>query len=177
LEECTLTYEMDARPIGQGGIRMNFPSFTLKMTSAVLQVARERHEQEEVSESQKEFIDLAFRMALLKAANRGRGSLLVIETPEASLDSVFIDRAGLMLHDFAHGRGNSKNQIIATSNLNKENMIPALLGLKDEKGGIRRATKDVQGRVLNLLQIAAPSRAYTEFKPQYDQNYKVALGL
>ena len=176
LEECKLTFQMDPRPVGQSGIRINFPSFELEMTSAVLPIPRPRHEAEQVSESQKEFIDLAFRMALLDAANQGRGSLLVIETPEASLDSVFVDRAGSMLHRFAHGRGNKNNQIIATSNLNKENMIPALLGLKDERGKVKRANSETRKRVINLLELAAPSRAYLEFKGEYDKTFREALG-
>jgi len=176
LEDCKLTYTMDTRPIGQGGIQLKFPSFDLHMTSAVLDVASPRHEHDQVSESQKEFIDLAFRMALLRVACESRGALLVIETPEASLDSIFVDRAGEMLHDFAHGRGRTKNQIIATSNLNRENMIPALLGLR-EKGKIKRASPEVQSRVLNLLELAAPSKAYKANRVEYNKNYRDALGL
>ena len=177
LEDCKLTYRMDPRTIGQGGVQMNFPSFQLEMTSAVLPVAKLRRDSAEVSESQKEFIDLAFRMALLKISSKERsGALLVIETPEASLDSIFVDRAGRMLHQFAHGRGNKGNQLIATSNLNKENMIPALLGLKDERGNIRRATSETDKRIINLLALAAPSRAYTDFKKEYDRAFREALG-
>ena len=176
LEDCKLTYTMHSRPIGQGGIHMKFPSFELHMTSAVLALPSTRHEDDQVSESQKEFIDLAFRMALLKVACEARGALLVIETPEASLDSVFVDRAGEMLHDFAHGRGRGKNQVIVTSNLNRENMIPALLGLREGRK-IKKAGLDVQARVLNLLEVAAPSKAYTANKREYDQTYKDALGL
>ena len=55
-------------------------------------------------------------------------------------------------------------------------MIPALLGLR-EKGRTRKATPEVQSRVLNLLEIAAPTQGVEENKPEYAKSFRTALGL
>lgn len=176
VEQCQLSYQMNQRLIGQGGVKLNFPSFELEMTSSLLPFPAPREASSDVSESQKEFIDLAFRMAILAALPKESGSLLVIETPESSLDSLFVDRAGMMLHKFARVVGGKRNQVVCTSNLNRENMIPAILGLSDSEGKVKAASAIQEKRIINLLKLAAPSRAYLEFKSKYDRAYEHALG-
>lgn len=178
VETCTLNYEMHKRSVGEGGIKMNFPNFELEMTSAASGSSQRRSSASEVSESQKEFIDLAFRMALLEiAASQSGPGMLVIETPEASLDSIFIERAGKMLREFGNRQHNDhSNVLIASTNLNKENMVGQLLGLppniEDETEKQR-----VLDRMINLLRIAAPSRAYLDNKAEYEKALNDAVGF
>jgi len=89
-ERCTLNWEPAKRSLGQEGEQLEFPQFTVEMTSALSQATGSpRKDEYQVSESQKEFIDLAFRMALFDSVREdGERAMLVIETPEASLDTI-----------------------------------------------------------------------------------------
>jgi hypothetical protein len=67
-EDCNLTFAPRKLSLGQGIAGIEFPTFAVQMTSAVSpSVGTTRKEINDVSESQKEFIDLAFRMDVLKA--------------------------------------------------------------------------------------------------------------
>lgn len=156
-ETCELSLRSRRRPIGESGQAVDFPGFDVLMTSGVFrEQPRPRETREDISESQKEFIDLAFRMALMRAATRdGEGAMLVLETPEASLDSLFVYRAGALLRRFAEEGGELGNVLIASSNLNDANMIPALLGIDDDP----KRVVEVSRRVINLLELAAPNAA------------------
>jgi hypothetical protein len=170
LERCSLRYDLHKRTLGESGVLLQFPQFVVEMSSATSQVASDRSGADEVSESQKEYLDLAFRMSLMKAAARkGSGGTLVIETPEASLDTFFIDRAGRMLRDFAHTGTRGGGSIVVTSNLNNENMIPALLG-----GKLGR--EQVDAKVLNLLEIAAKPPALKTKWGTFRAAYRRAIG-
>lgn len=170
-ERCTLSWEPAKRSLGQEGEQLMFPQFTVEMTSALSRATGSpRKDEDQVSESQKEFIDLAFRMALFDAVREdGERAMLVIETPEASLDAVFVDQAGRLLRKFATEDKSAHNVVIATTNLNRENMLRSLLGL-DESGnaqGKREASK----RVINLLAEAAPNAAMRKYRKKYEKSF------
>jgi hypothetical protein len=169
-EKCELNYKTRTRPLGQSGERVVFPGVDVLMTSSVFpDQPRPRGTVDEISESQKEFIDLAFRMALIEtAAPAESGAMLVLETPEASLDSLFVYRAGDLLRRFADSGGAIGNVLIASSNLNDANMIPALLGI-DRAPDL---ANDIAQHVLNLLEIAAPNRALLEQRDAYLSQYQ-----
>ncbi len=105
-----------------------------------------------MSESQKEFLDLAFRMTLLDVLAGTGATMLVMETPEASLDSWFMKRAADLIRKFAPAEGGHGRMLLATSNINGTVMIPALLGLVGTKNKL--AVKD-RHRLINLMKIAA----------------------
>ena len=130
-EKARLSYAMHLRNIGESGSNMKFPTFAVHMSSGTFQVPHLRATSDSVSESQREFLDLAFRMALLRAASvENCAAMIVIETPEAGLDSLFVERAGEMLRKFCRRpRGGKGNSLIATINLNQENMLSSLLGI------------------------------------------------
>ena len=114
------------------------------------EIETQRLDASQVSESQKEFIDLAFRMALFDVVKqKGQRAMLVIETPEASLDSVFVDSAGDLLRRFATGEHGKPNVVIATTNLNGSRMIRSLLGL-DAPTRPKKQT-EVNSFVINML--------------------------
>lgn len=169
-EECYLQYEMTEQKVGQGNATVLLPSFTLHMTSGAMDAPTERQDSDQVSESQKEFVDLAFRMALMRdATQKSQGRMLIVETPESSLDGIFVERAGSMLREFAEPESrNQKNMLLASCNLNAEYMIPSLLGNITGRG--RR--KKMNAHIINLLEIAAPSRAYLEYEDQYNNEFE-----
>ena len=178
IEDSKLTYQLHKRPVGEGGPQMAFPSFVLNMASGAAPTASVRESADQVSESQKEFVDLAFRMAILDVCRQRAGpGMLVIETPEASLDSVFIERAGDLLRNFANDRDAvNANVVIATTNLNKENMLGHLLG-STRPAKTENQRKEIASRVINLMKIAAPTRAYRDNRREYNKALSDALGF
>ena len=111
----------------------------------------------DVSESQREFIDLAFRMALMKIAGGG-ASGLVIDTPESSLDAVFAKRAGDTLIRFGEEAGNT---VLVTSNLIEGSLLPTLIG------GLAR-TPEKGKRLVDLFDLAKPTAAVIADRDEYD---------
>lgn len=82
-----------------------------------------RREEFTLSESQKFFLDIAFRMALLQfASTKEFPSTLVLDTPEGSLDIAYEKRAGVMLADFV----SKNNRVLMTANLNSSHLLLAL---------------------------------------------------
>ena len=172
-ESCELNYRERERTVGQSGQRVPFPGFDVMLTSGTFRnTPTPRLESDDVSESQKEFIDLAFRIALIRTASEGRGAMLVLETPEASLDSLFIYRAGDLLRDFANEGGGPGNVLIASSNLNDANMIPALLGIDRDP---RLSGDGVAKRMINLLRLGAENAALLARRDQYEEQYQRAI--
>lgn len=191
-EDCTLDYEVREKRIGQGPSSTNFrfPTFTVRLTSGVFKdIASTRLSPRDVSESQREFIDLAFRMSLISEITVKSAAMLVVETPEASLDSVFVPRAGTMIRNFLTGAQNHSNYLIASTNLNREAMIPALFGVIPAPDAIllaksgklgefsRRVHEAVakderESRLVNLLTIAAQNAALQKYGTEYSDEYK-----
>jgi DNA repair exonuclease SbcCD ATPase subunit len=138
--------------VATGAPLINLPTFRIAMTSSTHLAAHERSTATSVSESQKEFLDLAFRMTLLDMVANDGATMLVMETPEASLDSWFMARAAQMIRKFSPEGG--QRILIATSNVNGTTMIPALLGLIAKKGDLRKLPKSQQSRLVDLMALA-----------------------
>ena len=82
-----------------------------------------RRQIHELSESQRFFLDIALRMALIRymSALNTKGCLLV-DTPEGSLDIAYESRAGSMFALFAEGGFN----LIMTANINTSRLLISL---------------------------------------------------
>lgn len=82
-----------------------------------------RRQQQELSESQRFFLDIALRMALTQHISdpSSKGGMY-IDTPEGSLDIAYEKRAGEMLSMFAR----PGHRIIMTANLNSSQLLLAL---------------------------------------------------
>jgi hypothetical protein len=170
VEDCRLRFRTDrfAR-IAQSDNPIDWPAFEVDLASGADAQPTERLDYTEVSESQKEFIDLAFRMALLRVASDGRASMLAVETPEASLDAFFVEKAGALLRSYA--TTDPDNVLLVTSNLTREHMIAQLLGTPHAEDLNTR-----KSRTLNLLNVARPTKAYRENSAFYDSRYDDAVG-
>lgn len=156
-ERVSLTWTSRPAAVGQGGEAIPFPAFELNMTGSDFLNTVRRAGPSDVSESQREFIDLAFRMALMKTAGEG-ASGLVIDTPESSLDAVFAKRAGDVLLRFGSDAGNT---LLVTSNLIEGSLLPTLIN------GIA-ATPEKRERLVDLFDIAKPTAAVTVDRLEYD---------
>jgi predicted ABC-type transport system involved in lysophospholipase L1 biosynthesis ATPase subunit len=88
-----------------------------------------RLQPEDVSESQRFFIDIALRMALSEFMAAGPATLL-IDTPEGSLDIAYEARAGLMFAKFV----DQGNRMLMTANLRSSELILRLARLQKHAG-------------------------------------------
>jgi hypothetical protein len=158
LEDCRLVWAPNKARIGESGEQVEFPAFELEMGGASFPSMVRRTGPEQVSESQREFIDLAFRMTLMAVAGATPVGTLVIDAPESSLDAVFVSRAADVLTRF--GDPKRGNKLILTSNLIEGNLIPDLI----RRAKIRSARDP---RVVDLLRLAAPTAATRQLKADY----------
>lgn len=149
---------------GSGGVDLapiEYPSFSIEMTGANFSQVQRRDSPEQVSESQREFIDLAFRMALVRVGTQSQTSTIIIDAPESSLDAVFVNRAAKVLASFANA--NNTNRLVVTSNLAAGKLIPAML----------KAAEDVPrarfNRIVDLFQAGVPTRAMTDLHVEYQE--------
>ncbi len=158
--DCFLTYSPRRERLGQSGGAIEFPAFEVKLGGTDFPSPLVRSGPDRVSESQREFIDLAFRMALMKTASTDGIGSLVIDAPESSLDTVFSKRAAEVLELFAQPEEN--NRLFVTSNLNDSTLLPRLVELvtDDER-------RDTEHRIANLFDIAVPTTAFRENEGEY----------
>jgi energy-coupling factor transporter ATP-binding protein EcfA2 len=158
LEQCTLIWSPHKARIGQGGELIEFPAFELDMTGTDFPSPVRRSGPEQVSESQREFIDLAFRMSLMEVAGSVGAGSLIIDAPESSLDAVFVSRAANVLARFA--KPSKGNRLIITSNLVEGDLIPELLIASSP-------VKTRLSRLIDLFKVAEPTAAIRELSAEY----------
>lgn len=163
-EESQLTWAPRRMQVGQAGadgaVEVEYPAFAVEMTGSDFESAKRREDPNEVSESQREFIDLAFRMALVHVASPEGAATLVIDAPESSLDAVFVDRAAVVLDRFAKAPGSVANRLVVTSNLGAGQLVPRLLKRA-------AAPNDPLAPVVDLFHAGVPTRAMVELQAEY----------
>lgn len=160
-EESGLSWAPERRTVGQAGgmDSVEYPAFAVELSGSDFVGLQRRTTPNQVSESQREFIDLAFRMALIEVASPDHASTLAIDAPESSLDAVFVDKAAQVLSQFANSGSGSR--LIITSNLGAGELVPQLL----------RAGADPAHRMdplVNLFAVGVPTRAMQASKDAYD---------
>jgi AAA domain len=144
--------------VGQTGPLVDFPAFDFEMAGSDFPSPVRRNGPDQVSESQREFVDLAFRMTLIRVAGYEGSGSIVIDAPESSLDAVFSERAATVLVRFANQ--DLGNRLIVTSNLVDGQLIPKMLA----EAGIESASDT---RVVDLLEFATPTAAIRELSADY----------
>jgi hypothetical protein len=99
-----------------------------------------RYDAEELSESQRFFVDYSFRMSLLNFFYT-KGSFYICETPDSSLDISYEENAANIFIKYI----SSPNVLILTTNLNNTSFIKTIISKTKNK------------KVLNLLKIGKVS--------------------
>jgi hypothetical protein len=160
LEDCNLIWTIQKARMGETGRQIEYPGFALDVSGSTFPSPVRRSGPQEVSESQREFIDLAFRMSLMTVASDEHAGTLVIDAPESSLDAVFVTRAADVLTRFADP--DLANRLVITSNLVEGNLIPQLARQAEI-----HSTRSP--RVVDLLKIATPTAATRELKSDYER--------
>ena len=148
---------------GQRHVRIQVPAYAAEMAAADRPGFVRRNDPTEVSESQRELVDLAFRLSLVKVF--GGASTFVMETPEASLDGLSMERVGRALAEFATG---NNNRLVVTSNLTNVGIVTALFG-----GSVHVERRSE--RVLDLMRVAAPNLALLQERGRYQALLNAAL--
>jgi hypothetical protein len=168
VEQCHLVPHVTSIRIGQEGERFEIQAFDLDLTSSTEIGETLRNTGEDVSESQRVFIDIAFRIALIRTCvSEGTGTM-VVDAPEGSLDAVFSANAAALLAAFV-APPLVDNRLIVATNLVEGSLLPALARL----AGIREQT---DSRLINLLEVAAPTAAVVQRGDEYRIVLSGALG-
>lgn len=90
----------------------------------------------QLSESQRYFVDIAIRMALIELCTKS--ATILIDTPEGSLDIAYESRAGKMFADFAK----DSYKVILTANINSSQLLKELATIcKKKRMTIERMTE------------------------------------
>jgi len=169
-EQAVLTSRPGKAKIGQESTSaFDFPVFVPQMTAADRPGLTERQSADDVSESQRELIDLAFRLAMIEVAAEGGDATFVMETPEVSLDGIAMKRVGETLGSFA---ASNNKRLVLTNNLTNAGMMTAIFG------GPARTKKEREKRfsqVFNLLEEAAPNQALEENRMAYGRLLEEAV--
>lgn len=159
VEQCHLVPHETPIRIGQEGGRFDIQGFDLDLGSATELGESRRDSGDDVSESQRVFIDIAFRIALVESCVSSGAGTMVVDAPEGSLDAVFSTNAATLLFAFVSSEVYDRRLVVAT-NLIDGTMLPKLT----ELGGIGDAADP---RLINLLDLAAPTAAVIERGDEY----------
>ncbi|MCP1909633.1 energy-coupling factor transporter ATP-binding protein EcfA2 [Bradyrhizobium elkanii] len=160
-EEAALVYQTVQERVAQGIAMFAFPIFRLAMTGGSVAGLMVREGPDSVSQSQAEFVDLAFRMALMTVAAPRAAASLVVDAPEASLDFLFATRAGQQLSAFASSH--AQNRVIVTSYLPSQHFVTAFIaGIKGQQKRRERIVDLISDAAANAA-MRADSAKYSEF--------------
>lgn len=172
IEGIRLVYVPRVERIAQMGRKFEFPAFEVDMTSGTTGAAFVRRTYEQASLSQREYLDIAFRMAVMESFG-GAECSIVLDGPEGSVDVVFAERAGKMLADFASAHGEAADgwtarQIVVACNVVEGGFIPFYF--RDHGTRLDRSA-----RTVDLLAIATPTAALNQLRPEYDRKVQEVL--
>lgn len=166
-EKIRLVYSPRKTKIGQSkGREILLPTFEVEMTSGATEDEFMRRNPSEVSLSQRDYIDLIFRMALIESLSESGGSL-VIDGPEGAVDAVFAKRAGRLISQFSSNKGTNS---ISACNIVDGDFIPSVLSSFSN-------IIDRRKRVINLMEIAVPTAASKELSEEYSQKIHDILSV
>jgi AAA domain-containing protein len=105
-----------------------------------------RPSSQDLSDAQRSFVDLAFRMAVVEVWHKEtrKTVTLFVETPEGAVDIAYMERVATMLRTF----GQQGHTMIITTNLNNDIFLPEVMAL--------RPKSERSASILNLLDEGNP---------------------
>lgn len=111
-----------------------------------------------LSDAQRSFVDLAFRMAVLDVWHQitKKTVTMIVETPEGAVDIAYMERVATMIRTF----GEQGHTLIITTNLNNEIFLPELMAAWPKTN---RAD-----HILNLLESGNPRPVQIQHKPHFN---------
>ncbi len=166
-EKVRLVYAPRKDRIGQTGRAFEFPAFEIEMTSGATQAQFIRRSADQVSLSQREYLDMLFRISIIETIAGGTGSF-VVDGPEGSLDAVFASRAGDLFA--ALGATAAGNTVIMAVNIVAGQFIPNTLRNYPSEPKRKK-------RLVNLIELGFPTTALTQLKTDYQAAVTNILAL
>ncbi|QQM31718.1 hypothetical protein JET14_05990 [Martelella lutilitoris] len=158
-ENVRLVYEPRHDRIGQGGRSFEFPAFEVELTSTATEGNFIRRKLSQVSLSQREYLDIIFRLTLMEVLGSGGGTL-IFDGPEGSVDAVFAQKAGNLFSKTRDSDGEYNN--ILACNIVEGGLIPN--SLKNFQGMGRK-----RERIVNLVELGAPTAALNVLRSEYNK--------
>lgn len=156
-EDVRLVYASRTERIGQAGRNFQFPAFEVEMTNSATGGQFIRRTADQVSHSQREYLDIVFRKTLIEIFGSGSSSL-VIDGPEVALDAVFADLAGNLFSQFS--APNSSANVILACNVIEGGFIPNTLRKYRGYNGRKK-------RLINLLELGVSTAALEALNSKY----------
>ncbi len=115
-----------------------------------------------LSDAQRSFVDLAFRMAVIEVWHQTttHTATMVIETPEGAVDIAYMERVATMMRTF----GEQGHTMIITTNLNNSFFLPEVMA---------HWPKDARrNHILNMLEEGSPRQVQVDHKRDFDEILK-----
>ena len=118
---------------------------------------------QDLSDAQRSFVDLAFRMAVVDVWHKQthKTVTLFVETPEGAVDIAYMERVATMLRTF----GKQGHTMVITTNLNNDIFLPEVMAARPKA---KRST-----HVLNLLVEGNPRPVQRAQQPRFDRILKL----
>jgi hypothetical protein len=112
-----------------------------------------------LSDAQRSFVDLAFRMAVIDVWHQTtkQTTTMMIETPEGAVDIAYMERVARMMRTFAQ----QGHTMILTTNLNNMYFLPEVMAGWPKSG--RRS------HILNMLEEGSPRQVQIAHKRDFDE--------
>ncbi|MCG7801272.1 AAA family ATPase [Enterobacter asburiae] len=165
IEDFEVTWSETDWKLGQEERPIKFPAFIFKMSSNGNKAITVRTKPAQVSESQREFIDLAFRIALIQVVASNNSGSIIMDAPESSLDAVFVDRAAHIFNMFSN---QANNKLVLASNLIDGLLLPLLLSHLIKNNNLETG-------LVNLFEVGVPSRAVEKYRESYNNHFQLVL--
>lgn len=118
-----------------------------------------RPKRQALSDAQRSFVDLAFRMAVIDVWHQmtGKTVTLIVETPEGATDLAYMERVATMIRTF----GAQGHTLIITTNLNNDTFLPELMAAWPKA---KRTA-----HIVNLIEQGSPRPVQIAHRPRFQK--------
>lgn len=154
-ESCDVEFLSEAKLPGKRGPQVKAPHAAFfPVISGVI-----RPSAQALSDAQRSFVDLAFRMAVIDVWHQTtkQTTTMLIETPEGAVDIAYMERVARMMRAF----GQQGHTMIITTNLNNMYFLPVVMA-NWPKGARRK-------HILNMLEEGSPRQVQIARKRDFDE--------
>lgn len=153
-EPCDVKFLQEAELPGKRGPQIKAPHAAFFPVIS----GETRPSAQALSDAQRSFVDLAFRMAVLDVWHQitKKTVTMIIETPEGAVDIAYMERVATMIRTF----GEQGHTLIITTNLNNAIFLPELMAAWPKAN---RAD-----HILNLLEKGIPRPVQVQHKSHFN---------
>jgi hypothetical protein len=157
-EPCDVAFLSEAELPGRRGPQVKAPHAAFFPVIS----GQTRPSAQALSDAQRSFVDLAFRMAAIDVWHQTtkQTTTMIIETPEGAVDIAYMERVASMMRTF----GKQGHTMIITTNLNNTIFLPEVMA---------HWPKDARrNHILNMLEEGSPRQVQIDHKGHFDEILK-----